>query len=257
VTAIYIADRVMELVLGGYAVAVSTVILPLLSRQAATRHMDEMKTTLNFATRIILFITLPATAGLILLRYEIIEVLFQHGDFDAASTALTAWPLPFFALGLSAFSMVKIIVPAFYALGDTRTPVQMAFISMFLNIGLNFAFIGPLRNGGPALATSLVAFFNSISLVVIFRRRYGSFGVRSIAKSSAKFLMSSGALGIVVYGAMQWPGFYAGTMPQKALALATTIAAGAAAYFAMASLLGSPELAEFRAVRRGRNKDFA
>jgi len=113
VTAIYYADRVMELVLGGYAVAVSTVILPLLSRQAALKEMNEVKATLNFATRLILFITLPATVGLVFLRREIIEVLFQHGDFNAASTALTAWALPFFAVGLSAFSMVKIIVPAF------------------------------------------------------------------------------------------------------------------------------------------------
>src|SRR5437867_12534701 len=139
-----------------------------------------MKRTVNFATRLILFITLPATVGLILLRHEIIEVLFQHGDFDAASTALTAWALMFFAAGLSAFSMVKIIVPAFYALQDTRTPVKIAFIAMFLNIVLNLLFIRPLRNGGPALATSLAAFFNSLSLLVIFYKRYGSFGVRSI-----------------------------------------------------------------------------
>src|SRR6185436_14621859 len=167
VTAIYYADRVMELVLGGYALAVSTVILPLLSRQAALKEMDELKTTVNFATRLILFITFPATVGLILLRKEIIEVLFQHGGFDAASTALTAWALPFFALGLSAFSMLKIIVPAFYALQDTRTPVKIAFIAMFLNIALNIVLIRPLRNGGPPLATSLAALFNSSALLII------------------------------------------------------------------------------------------
>src|SRR6185436_11882620 len=97
-----------------------------------------------------------------------------------ASTALTAWALPFFAVGLSAFSMVKIIVPAFYALEDTRTPVKIAFIAMLLNIGFNIVFIRPLHNGGPALATSLAAFFNSIALLLIFYRRYGSFGVRAI-----------------------------------------------------------------------------
>ena len=256
VTAIYIADRVMELVLGGYAVAVSTAILPLLSRQAALRQMDELKTTLNFATRLILFITFPATVGLILLRREIIEVLFQHGDFDAASTALTAWALPFFALGLSAFSMVKIIVPAFYALQDTRTPVKIAFIAMFLNIGLNLLFIRPLRNGGPALATSLSAFFNSLALLIIFYRRYGSFGVRSIMRSMVKFIVSSLALGIVVYAVVHWPGFYAVHTMQKAIALTLTIAAGSAAYFGMASLLQTHELAELRAVRSTRNVEF-
>ena len=250
VTAIYYADRVMELVLGGYAVAVSTVILPLLSRQAALRQLDELKTTLNFAIRLILFITFPATVGLILLRREIIEVLFQHGDFDAASTALTAWALPLFAVGLSAFSMVKIIVPAFYALQDTRTPVKIAFIAMLLNIVLNFVLIRPLRNGGPALATSLSAFFNSISLLIIFYRRYGSFGMRGIFKSIGKFMAGSVALAVATYTMIQWPGFYAGRMTHKVLALGLTIGAAAATYFTMSTLLHSPELAELRLVRR-------
>jgi putative peptidoglycan lipid II flippase len=257
VTAIYIADRVMELVLGAYAVALSTVILPLLSRQAALRQMDEMKTTLNFATRLILFITFPATVGLILLRREIIEVLFQHGDFSAASTALTAWALPFFAIGLSAFSMVKVIVPAFYALQDTRTPVKIAFIAMFLNIGLNFLFFRPLRNGGPALATSASAFFNSLSLLVIFYKRYGSFGVWGIARSVAKFAIASIALGVVAYGLVHWPGFYGGKMSQKVVALAVTITAGTATYFGAALLLNTRELSELRAVRSSRPVDMS
>jgi putative peptidoglycan lipid II flippase len=249
VTAIYYADRVMELVLGGYAIAVSTVILPLLSRQAALREMDELKTTLNFAIRLILFITFPATVGLILLRTQIIEVLFQHGDFDAASTALTAWALPFFAVGLSAFSMVKIIVPAFYALQDTRTPVKVAFIAMLLNIAFNFLFIRPLHNGGPALATSLSAFFNSISLVVIFLKRYGSMGGRSIVQSIGKFIVGSIALGVVVYVMIHWPGFYTGRLSQKVIALGVTIAAATATYFATGKLLNFHELAELRVVR--------
>ncbi len=257
VTAIYIADRVMELVLGAYAVAVSTVILPLMSRQAALWQMDELKTTLNFGARIILFITLPATVGLIILRQEIIEVLFQHGDFNATSTALTAWALPFFAIGLSAFSMVKIIVPAFYALQDTRTPVQIAFVAMFLNIALNFVFIRPLENGGPALATSAAAFFNSFSLLAIFYRRYGSFGVWDILRSALKAGIASLALGFVVYVLIHWPGFYTGRMTHKAIALAAAILAGTATYFAGASFLSVRELAELRAVRGVTGPDTA
>jgi putative peptidoglycan lipid II flippase len=256
VTAIHIADRVMELVLGVYAVAVSTAILPLLSRQAALRQMDELKSTLNFATRLILFITLPATVGLILLRREIIEVLFQHGDFNAASTALTAWALPFFAVGLSAFSMVKVIVPAFYALQDTRTPVKIAFITMFLNIALNFLLIRPLQNGGPALATSASAFFYSMTLLIIFYRRYGAFGVRGIAVSVAKFALASAALAVVAYVIVHWPGFYAGRLTQKAVALSVTIAAGAGTFLAGAIVLQMPELAEFRAIRSIRKESL-
>ena len=255
VTSIYIANRLMELVLGGYAVAVSTVILPLLSRQAAGQRMDEMKGTINFATRLILFITLPSSVGLMLLRHQIIEVLFQHGDFNAASTALTSWALLFFAPGLSAFSMVKIIVPAFYALQDTRTPVTIAFIAMFLNIGLNLVFIRPLHNGGPALATSISAVFNALSLMVIFCRRYGSFGLRSVGQSVLKFVIACAAMAVVVYVLIHWPGLYSGGSSRKVVALAVTIAAATGTYFLMSLLLRSQELGELREVRRTGRED--
>ena len=118
--ALYLSDRVMELVLGGYAIAIATVVLPMLSGNAASGDIDQMRSTLNFASRIILFVTVPSTVGLVLLRTPIIQVLFEHGEFDQASTALTTLPLLFFALGLSAFAMVKVIVPAF--LCATRHP---------------------------------------------------------------------------------------------------------------------------------------
>ena len=250
VTSIYIADRIMELVLGSYAVAVSTAILPLLSRQAVDRQIGEMKNSINFATRVILFITFPATVGLILLRREIIEVLFQHGGFNAASTELTAWALLFFAPGLSAISMIKIAVPAFYALEDTRTPMKLAFFGLILNIVLNAVLIGPLKNGGPALATSIAAFVNAFALLYEFRKRYGLLGFRSVARSTLKFVIASTALGIVTYVMIHWPGFYAGHTIQKGIALATTIAAAAGTYFGTAHLLRSRELAELRDVKR-------
>ena len=250
VTSIYLADRVMELVLGSYAVAVSTAILPLLSRQAASRQIDDMKSSINFAARVILFITFPSTVGLMLLRHEIIEVLFQHGDFNAASTELTAWALLFFAPGLSAISMIKIAVPAFYALEDTRTPVKLAFFALILNIILNAVLIRPLANGGPALATSIAAFFNAFALLYIFRKRYGRLGMRSILRSTVKFVIASIALGVVIYAMIRWPGFYAGQTVQKAVALGTTIAAGVGTYFLTARVLRSRELAELRDVRR-------
>jgi putative peptidoglycan lipid II flippase len=130
VSSITFADRVMELVLGGYVIALSTAILPLLSRQAVERRIGELKTTLNFAIRIVLFVTLPASVGLVLLRKPIIQVLFERGQFGPVSTELTAWALMFFSLGLSGFAMVKIIVQAFYALRETRAPVMVAFLSL-------------------------------------------------------------------------------------------------------------------------------
>jgi putative peptidoglycan lipid II flippase len=254
---IYFADRVMELVLGGYVISLATVILPLLSRQAAEKRIGEMKNTLNFATRLVLFITIPSAVGLMVLREPIIQVLFEYGNFTAQSTALTAWALLFFAVGLPAFSMVKVIVPAFYALNDTRTPVRVAFISMFLNIGFNFLFIRPLENGGPALATSLSAFFNFISLMVIFRSRYGSFNGREIAVSLLRFVIATLCLAGVAYAMIRWLGFYEGASGQRVFALGATIIAAGGAYFLAALALRAPEFSEMREVFRKRKPEVA
>ena len=244
VASVNLADRVMELVLGGYTVALATAILPLLSRQAATGRIDEMKRTLNLATRLILFITIPATIGLMLLRRQIIEVLFQHGNFDARSTELTSRPLLFFAIGLTTISMVKIIVPAFYALQDTRTPVIVAFMSMFLNFGLNVLFMGPLRNGGPPLATSLAVVFDSTVLMTIFYRRYGSYDLRDISRSVFRFALASTIMATATYFVIHIPGFYSGHLLHRILALATAISVATGTYFAASYLLRIRELRE-------------
>lgn len=244
VASITYADRIMELVLGGYAIALATAILPLLSRQATERRIDEMRNSLNFAVRVILFVTLPATVGLIVLRVPIIQVLFEHGQFDPRSTGQTAWPLLFFALGLSAFAVMKIIVPAFYALQDTRTPVLVALLAMFVNIALNFLFFDLLANGGPPLANSASAAFSTVLLTGIFRRRYGPIGVKEILKSVARFAVASAVLGLVCYAALVLPGFYAGGLPQRIAALVTIIAAAMVAYFGTARLLRTRELSE-------------
>jgi putative peptidoglycan lipid II flippase len=246
------ADRIMELVLGGYAVALSTAILPLLSRQAAEMRLVEMRSTLNFAIRVILFVTLPATVGLVLLRTPIVQVLFEHGEFDVASTALTAKPLIFFALGLSMFSLMKIIVPAFYALHDTRTPVLIAFVAMLLNIVFNFMFFRPLHNGGPPLATSLSAAFSSIALIVVFRRRHGSLGLRRIASSLAKFAVASATMAAVAYLLIHIPGFYTGQFFQKAMALLISIVLATVTYFGTAYALRAREFAEMGGIIFGR-----
>ncbi len=193
-TALYVADRVMELVLGGYAIAVATAILPIMSHQAAANNYEGLKRTLTFAVRIVAYITIPAGIGLMALREPIIRMLFQHGQFVAESTRLTARPLLYYAIGLPALACVKLIVPAFYSAQDTKTPVIVASISFVLNIVLNVIFLQPLlfkrfQNGGPALATALATFFDFFTLFLIFRIRYGPLGTVEIFRSLGKISM--------------------------------------------------------------------
>ena len=208
---LYVADRVTELVLGGYAIAVATAIMPMMSHQAAAGDHEGMKKTFLFALRIVSFITIPATVGLVILREPIVQVLFQHGRFVAESTRLTARALLYYSLGLPAFAAVKLIVPAFYSTQDTRTPVRVAVLAMLANVLLNviflFYFFAKLKNGGPALASALAAYFNVFALFVIFRLRFGRLGTRDVAASLGKIAASAGVMGLVCWGALKYSQF--------------------------------------------------
>lgn len=225
-TALYVADRVMELVLGGYAIAVATAILPMMAHQAAANNYDGLKRTLTFAVRIVAYITVPAAMGLMILREPIIRVLFQHGQFVAESTRLTARPLLYYAIGLPALACVKLIVPAFYSARDTKTPVIVASISFVLNIVLNIIFLEFLfkrfQNGGPALATALATFFDFFTLFIIFRLRYGPLGMFDLLRSISKISLCSAIMGA---GCMI-ANYYAKNALQGAFSLQLTVFTG-------------------------------
>src|SRR5437763_6510177 len=201
--ALYVADRVMELVLGGYAIAVATAILPMMSHQAAVKDYESLKRTLSFWVRIVAFITIPAALGLMVLREPIIRVLFQHGQFVAESTRLTARALLYYAIGLPALATVKLVVPAFCSTQGTKTPVVVASISLVINIVLNILFLEVffrrVQNGGPALATALATFFDFFALLIIFRLRYGSMGIMEVVRSFAKISLCAGIMGVACW----------------------------------------------------------
>jgi len=138
-----------------------------------------------------------------ILREPIIRVLFQHGQFVAASTRLTARALLYYSIGLPALASVKLIVPAFYSTRDTKTPVIIASISLVLNIVLNIVFMQfffkRVQNGGPALATALATFFDFFALFIIFRIRYGAMGTMEILRSFAKISLCAGIMGVACW----------------------------------------------------------
>ncbi len=208
---LYVADRVTELVLGGYAIAVATTILPMMSHQASAGDYEGMKRTFGFSLRIVSFITIPAAVGLVILREPIVQVLFQHGQFVAESTRLTARALLYYSIGLPAFAAVKLIVPAFYSTQDTSTPVRVAGITVVANIALNliflFYFFAKFKNGGPALASALAAYLNVAILFTIFRLRFGRIGTVEILTSMAKIALCAAVMGVVCWSALRYSQF--------------------------------------------------
>ena len=249
VTALYVAERVMELVLGGYAIAVATAILPLMSHQAAAGDMQEMKSTLAFSLRIVSFLTIPAAVGLVVMREPIIRVLFEHGEFVAESTGLTGRALFYYAFGLPAFAALKLIVPAFYSTHDLRVPVRVAAWSLGLTIFLNVLFLRwffPIfRNGGPAVATVVAAYFNFFVLFAIFRLRYGRLGTLDILASLGRSGVCAALMGTLCWMALHMSRLETYEHFLSRLAIFAALIVGAtAAYLLLAWALRCGEISE-------------
>ena len=196
---LYYGNRLVQLPLGIFAVALGVALLPTLSGQAAKGNLKELVQTLGFSIRLILFITIPATVGLIILREPIINTLWERGEFLASTTDGTAIALLYYSIGLCAYSGIKIIAPAFYSLQDTKTPAKIGIYSMILNTVLNLLLMGPLQHGGLALATSIAALFNVALLIYYLRKRLGLMGGRKILRSTLKIALAALAMGIITY----------------------------------------------------------
>ncbi|TFG37553.1 MAG: murein biosynthesis integral membrane protein MurJ, partial [Syntrophobacterales bacterium] len=243
VSYLYYADRIVQLPLGIFGLAIGTASLPSFSAQVARGDFGELKKTLSFSLRLILFVTVPAMVALIVLREPIISVLFQRGKFDLLSTVLTSRALLYYALGLCAFSAIRIIVSAFYSLQDTKTPVRVAIIAIVANIILSIALMFPLKHAGLALATSIASFVNVILLFVILKRRIGKFLERdfflSLSRVTASSLAMGGFLYLILYG-LHWNS----TSPfdERILILTIAICGGIVLFAALSWLLKSSEI---------------
>ncbi len=245
ISSLQYSTRLLELTLGVFAISVSTVILPTLSRQAARAQWGEMTDTMGFAVRMVVFICLPSMCGLYLLRTPVVRLLFQYGEFDEVSLQMTTWALTFHLMGLVFIALSRIYVQAFYSRMDTRTPVFIAAGAMVVNIVACLTLRGPLANGGIALANSLAAAFQVAFLVVLLRRHlrgiWSAGTWLAIGKSTvAAGGMSAAVLGLVHVGAME----QARSTPLQIAWLTAAITAGVVVYGALSWLLRSRELGE-------------
>ena len=243
VSYLYYADRIVELPLGVFAIAVGTATLPSFSEQVAQGRFDELKRTIAFSLRLILFITIPATVALIVLRVPIISVLFQRGEFGIPSTLNTAQALLCYAVGLWAFSVIRIIVSAFYSLQDTRAPMKAAIVALIVNALFSVALMFPLKHGGLALATSIATAVNVGMLWVILNRRIGKLLDRTFYDSLGRTCLASLAMwGVVWLIGTVYPWNIAGPFDARLVHLLLCVAGGAVSFFGAALLLRSPEV---------------
>lgn len=247
VGALNYAFQLLMLPYGVLALSLSTVIFPMLSRQFDQGRFDAMRATLARAVAPLVFLTLPASVGLVAFRTSLVQVLFQFGAFDARSTQLVAEALGYFALALLGLSVVEAITRVFYAMQDTRTPVAAAIATIAVNIALSAILAPRLGHGGLALSFALTSTAEMAILVAVLRRRLPGWfdGLHgSLVRSAAAVLLFlpialwMGGLLADVTDPHHGRGLFGYLLFGYGLATAAMV------YIALAWLLGVRELAE-------------
>jgi len=170
---LYYADRLVQLPLGVFGVALSTAALPSLSRLAVDNDLPTFRRTLNSTLGMTLFICLPAACGLAGMSLPIIDAVFGRGSFGQADVQATAWALVGYSAGLPAFACVRPLISAFYALEDTRSPVLVAALCLVINVGLSLILMRYMQHVGLAVAASLASWANVGLLAGLLRRKIG------------------------------------------------------------------------------------
>lgn len=203
-TLLFYANRLMELPIGVFAIAVSTVVYPLIARHATERKFTAMGDDYRKGIRLILLINVPAAAGLALLSEPIIRVLFQRGQFDAAATHAMAPLLALFALGMPFFSIVNLTVRAFYSLKDTTTPVQVAMVDFIVNLGLSLALMRWLGAAGLVLASTTAIIVQTVLLKRALTRKLPEMHFAPLWPSVGKILVATLAMALLVGGGWRW-----------------------------------------------------
>ena len=204
ITALRFGQRLVLLPIGIFAMAISTAFFPTLSRLSAQERWEEFKTDFSTGIRVIIFIMIPSAVGFIILRYEIINLLFQGGEFTAAHTELTAYALLFYSLGLFAHGVIQLLPRGFYALKDTVTPVKVTLVTVGLSIVLNLLFLNytNLGHGGLALSFSLMGMANMLLSGYFLRQKIGGIKEGAIFRTLLLSLVAAVGMGIVILYAL-------------------------------------------------------
>jgi putative peptidoglycan lipid II flippase len=257
VSYLYYADRLVQFPLGVFAIAISTAVLPSLSREAADGDLEGLRGTISHAIRLTMFITIPAMMGLIALGEPIVRLLFQRGAFDSPATDMTARALLYYSVGLWAFAGLRVFVSAFYSLQDTKTPVKVAVLAMVLNLIFSLILMRtPLEHGGLALALSLASTVQLVILILLLRRRIGGIEGTAVLGSMTKSFLSSLIMTVGIYwlSSKYLASMASGTMVHYAFGVLLVVGAGALIFLISARLLRCPELTSVMNVLRRKRR---
>tara|TARA_R110001599_G_scaffold55327_1_gene153120 strand:+ start:4108 stop:5733 length:1626 start_codon:yes stop_codon:yes gene_type:complete len=236
---LYYSDRLAELPLGIFGIAIATVILPSLSRQHASKSKQEFSNTIDWALRIVILMGVPAALALILLAEPLVTALFYYGELTQNDVFMSAMSLRAYALGLLAFMLIKVLAPGYFSRQDMKTPVKIGIWAMTANMVLNLILIWPLQHTGLALATAISSWMNALWLLsgLIKRDVY----MRSVGWGlfTLRILLANGLMiGLVYYLNPTTPEWFDMTVWERSGQLALLVFSGVGLYFLALILSG-------------------
>lgn len=248
---LYYANRLYQLPVGIIGAAIGTALLPILTRHLKAGNHAEAQSCLNRSLEMALLLSVPAAAGLIALDYPIISVLFERGAFTAEAAKNTAYALSAYAVGLPAYILTKALAPAFYARGDTSTPVKIAATALIMYILLCLAFLPSLGYVGIALATGLVAWLNVAQYALRIRKKQlhatdALFRRRALSIIASSALMGAGVRYAYIRSLEFLPGWIHGEQWMKLGVLCGLICLGGAVFSVLVLATGGVKASEIK-----------
>jgi putative peptidoglycan lipid II flippase len=240
---LYYAFRLVQLPIGIFGVALSIAMLPVLAKQAAQKDIPAMKETMVSSLTMVFALNLPATAGFIILSEPIIRLIFQHGIFTAADTVATAQTLKLYALGLFAYSAIKVLGPAFYALDKTQYPVMASFLAIISNIAIINLSIDRFQHLAIALSNSCAMLISFLFLMVVLYQKLQGYSLSYLLRGLAKIALATFALVVLLLLALPlFTNWLNGGTAQQAAALFILVSAAVMIYGVVLHLLKLSEM---------------
>jgi len=257
---LYYGNRLMQLPLGVFGVAIATAVFPVLAARSAGRQSADFQGHLGFALRLALILTLPAAVGLMMLAEPINRLLFMWGRFTPADAAAAARATAALSMGIWVLAFGKILAPAFYAMEDAKTPVKVAVSMVALNLALSLSLMGPLAYLGLALSVALTAAVNGGALLWLMRRKLAAQGLdpgMGLLDTAMKGALASLVMALVLDRWLALLNGWEGRLSRPLLALAVAVAVGAGAliYLGTARWMGLDLVAMWRGARVQRGRE--
>lgn len=243
------AFRFMQLPIGLFGVSMGSAMLPRIARNAAQGNLPQFRDTLSRALVSTLLLTIPSSVGLAILGESIVGLIFERGRFTPFDTHQTALALSCYAVGLAGFSALKLLAPAFYALGDSRTPMCVSLAAVAVNFTVATTLVRGVGIGhaGLALSNAAVSWFSCLALLALIRGRIGGVRGRQLLLAVLKISLASAIMGAACFALIHaTAAAIAGIRLRRVVNLAAGIPLGAAVWFLSASALRIPELGEAR-----------